>query len=163
MEVRIARPEDAAALVRIHADASAHFADLDPVRFQRPDLDGFAAHLEADLRENDDAALNLVAELDGTVIAVLFGRLISPPEGAGFAYPRDVARTRLEIEYLATAAAHRRTGAGLRLVQAAEAWGRERGATVAEASTYHGSPLSMPFWTRRAGYEPRSVNLRKDL
>ena len=28
---------------------------------------------------------------------------------------------------------------------------------------YQASPLSMPFWTERSGYEVRSVNLRKVL
>jgi GNAT superfamily N-acetyltransferase len=136
--VRNARPDDAEALVRIHADASAYYAALDPALFQAPPL-------------------------DGEVIAALYARLLTPPEGAEYAYPRDVAVTRLEIAYLATASEHRRTGAGLALVEAAETWGREHGATVAEASTYHDSPLSVPFWTRRAGYAPRSIVLRKEL
>ena len=163
VEVRRALPGDGEALVRIHADASAYYAELDPALFQNPELDGFAELLEKDFAEEDASALDLVAEVDGELIAVLFARLKTPPEGAGYAYPRDVMATRLEIEYLATASAHRRTGAGLALVEAAEAWGREQGATVAEASTYHRSPLSIPFWTERAGYAPRSINLRKEL
>lgn len=161
--VRNARPDDAEALVRIHADASAYYAALDPALFQAPPLDGFAEHLAKDLAKGDPQALDLVAELDGEVIAALYARLLTPPEGAEYAYPRDVAVTRLEIAYLATASEHRRTGAGLALVEAAETWGREHGATVAEASTYHDSPLSVPFWTRRAGYAPRSIVLRKEL
>ena len=50
-----------------------------------------------------------------------------------------------------------------RLVEAAEAWGRERGATVAETWTYRASPLSWPFWDSGMGYEERSVSLRKPL
>jgi hypothetical protein len=49
------------------------------------------------------------------------------------------------------------------LVKAAEAWGREHGATVAEASTFHRSSLSVPFWTLGAGYAPRSIVFRKEL
>jgi GNAT superfamily N-acetyltransferase len=107
--------------------------------------------------------VDLVADIDGQVVAALFARVIRPPESAGFAYPRDVSATRLSIEYLAALAEHRRSGAGTALVEAAEAWGREQGATVAETSTFHGSPLSVPFWTERAGYSQRSINLRKDL
>jgi hypothetical protein len=29
--------------------------------------------------------------------------------------------------------------------------------------TYGASPLSLPFWKQRMGYEPRSVQLRKRL
>ena len=111
VEVRRALPGDGEALVRIHADASAYYAELDPALFQNPELDGFAELLEKDFAEEDASALDLVAEVDGEPIAVLFARLKTPPEGAGYAYPRDVMATRLEIEYLATASAHRRTGA----------------------------------------------------
>ena len=120
IEVRRATPADAEAIVRLHAEASAYYAELEPALFQAPDLEGYA-------------------------------------------YPRDVTRTRLEIAYLATATAHRRTGAGKALVEAAEAWGRERGATVAEASTYHRGTLSVPFWTDGADYAPRSIVFRKEL
>ena len=58
---------------------------------------------------------------------------------------------------------HRRSGVGTRLAEAAEAWGRERGAGIAETWTYGASPLSLPFWSQRMGYEPRSVQLRKSL
>jgi hypothetical protein len=47
--------------------------------------------------------------------------------------------------------------------QLAPAWGRDRGATIAETWTYRPSPLSVPFWERRMAYEERSVNLRKRL
>lgn len=149
------------ALARIHADMADHYAELAPERFRRPDLEGYAAVLDGDLAEAE--GLDLVAEVDGEVIAWLYARLIEPPEDARFAYPRDVEERRLRIEYLATLKAHRRTGAGTALVQAAEAWGREHGATVAETTTYHRGGISMPFWTERAGYEERTLNLRKPL
>jgi GNAT superfamily N-acetyltransferase len=163
IEVRRATPEDAEALVRIHGDASAYYAELEPALFQAPDLGGYAELVARDLAEADDKALDLVATAGDEVVATLYARLITPQDGAEYAYPRDVARTRLEIAYLATSAEHRRTGAGLALVEAAEAWGREHGATVAEASTYHRSALSIPFWTLGAGYAPRSIVFRKEL
>jgi GNAT superfamily N-acetyltransferase len=163
IEVRRAAPADAEALVRIHGDASAYYAELEPALFQAPDLEGYAEILQRDLAEPDEHALDLVAEVGGTVVATLYARLVTPHAEAKYAYPRDVTRTRLEIAYLATSAQHRRTGAGRALVEAAEAWGREHGATVAEASTYHRSSLSVPFWTLGAGYAPRSIVFRKEL
>src|SRR4051812_17675764 len=142
MLIRRARPDDAEALARIHADMAAHYAELDPERFRRPALDGYPEVIAADLGDG----LDLVAEAGGEVIAWLFARLIEPPEHARYAYPRDVEARRLRIEYLATLREHRRTGAGTALVEAAEAWGRERGATVAETTTYHRGGISMPFW-----------------
>ena len=55
-------------------------------------------------------------------------------------------------------------GAGLAgLVAAAEAWGRDRGATVAFCDTWIGSPVSLPFWEERLKYAGRSLRLRKRL
>ena len=110
---------DGEALARIHADMAVHYAELDPERFRRPDLTGYAEVLEADLGDG----LDLVAEVDGEVIAWLYARLIEPPEHARFAYPRDVEARRLSIDYLATLKEHRRSGAGTALVQAARGLG----------------------------------------
>jgi GNAT superfamily N-acetyltransferase len=160
--VRTARPSDAAALVRIHGDMGAYYAELAPELFHNPDLRGFELVLAEEITDELNA-LQLVAEVDGEVVGSLDARLLLPPEDARFAFTRDLFAPRLKIEYLATAAAHRRTGVGTALVEAAEAWGRERGATVAELTTYQDSPLAFSFWTERAGYGPRSVNLRKEL
>jgi GNAT superfamily N-acetyltransferase len=159
MEIRRARVGDGEALVRIHAEMAEHYAELDPERFRVPDLEGYAAIVDAELGDG----LDLVAEVDGEVVAWLYARLVEPHEHARFAYPRDVAARRLSIDYLATRKAHRRTGAGTALVQAAEDWGREQGATVAETTTYHLGGMSMAFWTGRVGYQERSLNLRKPL
>jgi GNAT superfamily N-acetyltransferase len=163
VKIRRAVPGDAEALVGIHADMGAHYADLTPELFDRPDLSGYAEVLEAELADDDPNTLQLVAELDGEVVGSLDARLLVPSEDAAFGFARDHLTPRLRIEYLATAASRRRSGVGTALVEAAEAWGRERGATVAELTTYRRSPLALPFWTRRAGYQERSVNLRKEL
>jgi hypothetical protein len=63
MNIRRARPADAGALVRIHADMGEHYADLAPELFQRPDLSGFDELLKAEPAEDDPNALALVAEL----------------------------------------------------------------------------------------------------
>ncbi len=159
--VRPARAGDGEALARIHADMLAHYAEVDPEAFHAPGLSGFAAWVDGEI--GDEAGLDLVAEVDGEVVASLFAVLVEPPDGAQWASARDVGAVRVRIEYLATAAAHRRAGAGSALVEAAEQWGRERGATVAETTTYRGGPISVPFWTERSGYETRSINLRKPL
>jgi GNAT superfamily N-acetyltransferase len=161
MRIRPARPGDEHALARIHRDMGDYYAELAPERFQPPAQDGLVEMLREELEEAN--GLQLVAELDGEVIASLDARLIPPAEDAQFGFSPDHAAPRLRIDYLATAAAHRRSGAGSALVAAAEAWGREHGARVAETTTYHDSPSAFPFWTERAGYEQRSVNLRKPL
>lgn len=163
MTVRAARLGDGEALTRIHRDMAAYYADLAPHHFQTPTLDGFAEELDAEAGSTDDATLHLVAEVDGEVVGALVARLLPPEEGAARQIETDLGQTRLRIDYLATAEAHRRHGVGTRLVEAAEAWGRDGGATVAEAWTYQCSPLSVPFWEQRMGYEERSVHLLKRL
>jgi len=161
--VRARRPGDGEALTRIHRDMAAYYADLAPHDFQMPMLEGFAEELDAEAARTDDTTLHLVAEVDGEVVGALVARLLPPEDGAERQIAPDLGETRLRIDYVATDDAHRRHGVGTRLVETAEAWGRDGGATAAETWTYHRSPLSVPFWEQRMGYNERSVNLRKRL
>jgi GNAT superfamily N-acetyltransferase len=137
VKVRPAQPGDDAALERLHGDAGADIAALSP----------------AELRHRDGAeVLRLVAEVDGELAGALVAHVVPP---AGGAEPD----TRLRIDSLVTAAAHRGRGYAAQLVEAAEAWGRERGATLAETWTQD----RVPFWKGRLAYAERSVNLRKPL
>jgi GNAT superfamily N-acetyltransferase len=144
MSVRPARPGDGAALTRLHGELDAYYAALAPAELRLPELDGLDAELDL-----DDRAVQLVAEVDGEIACALVAHLVQP----------DAGGTRLRVDYLVTAAAHRGRGLAARLVEAAEAWGRERGATVAEAWTDD----HIPFWKGRMNYAERSVNLCKPL
>jgi len=142
---------------------AAYYVDLAPRHFRTPDIDGLAEQIERDLETPDQDALHLVAEVDGEVASALFARLLPASADAEREIQPDLGERRIRIEYLATVAEHRRQGLAARLVDAAESWARDRGATIAETWTYRPSPLSFPFWTERMGYEERSVNLRKPL
>jgi GNAT superfamily N-acetyltransferase len=161
--IRRARPGDGPAFVRMHEELGATYASLAPELFQRPVTTGLVGEFEALVAADDERALHLIAEVDGEPAAVLGARLVSPDDDAAQQIQRDAGAVRLRIEYLVTSEAHRRRGLARRLVDAAEAWGRENGATVAETWTYHRSPMSLPFWEHGAGYAERSVNLRKPL
>ena len=158
MSIREATVADVPDILRLVRDLAEYERELDKVEATEQD---FRRLMFPD--EGPATAFGHVAEVDGEVVGSLDARLLLPPAEAQFAFTRDLFAPRLRIEYLATAAAHRRTGVGTALVEAAEAWGREQGATVAELTTYHDSPLAYPFWTERAGYAPRSINLRKEL
>jgi GNAT superfamily N-acetyltransferase len=60
-------------------------------------------------------------------------------------------------------AARLRHGVGGALLDAAETWGRSRGARVARLDTYVGSPVAVPFYDDRMGYERRSIVFQKKL
>ncbi len=162
IRIRPARPGDGAALARIHLEAGAYHADLAATDFQLPAEEGLAAYVEAEL-EPADGVLVLVAELDQEPVASLFAHLVPALEAARYQWNSRLGEQALAIDYLATGEAHRRRGIAKMLVEAAEEWARERGATVASTETYLGSPLSLPFWERGMGYRRRSVNLTKDL
>jgi GNAT superfamily N-acetyltransferase len=159
--VRAARPGDKQALARIHSEVARYYRDLAADYFAT--LERAAEQFAAEPGVSDSTTLHLVAEVDGEVVGTLVAKLLpAEDEAASESGPeRDVSR--LRIEYLATAATSRRKGVGTRLVEAAETWGREAGATIAETTAYHGSALSEPFWGERMSYEERSVNLRKAL
>jgi GNAT superfamily N-acetyltransferase len=92
------------------------------------------------------------------VVAALVAHVVPPDDAGRPEIQPDGGHTRLRIDHLVTAAPHRGRGYAARLVEAAEAWGRDRGATVAETWT-----RSVPFWKGRLAYAERSVNLRKPL
>jgi GNAT superfamily N-acetyltransferase len=145
ISVRDARPADAEALARVHADVARYYDELGPRYFEQ-------------------GQLRLVAEIEGEVVGALTARLVEPAatDVVARAGAADT-ETRLRIDYLATAAARRRAGIGTRLVQAAESWGRRVGATIAETTAFRGSALSIPFWEDRMGYEELPMSLEKRL
>ena len=141
ISVRDAEPADADALARVHADVARYYNERGAHYF-------------------DAGELRLVAEIDGEVVGALTARLLEPVSTDGNS---GASEMRLRIDYLATAAASRRAGIGTRLVQAAESWGREVGATIAETTAFRGSALSIPFWEDRMGYEELPMSLEKRL
>jgi ribosomal protein S18 acetylase RimI-like enzyme len=143
VSVREARPDDAPVLARIHDEVAQYYPDV------------AVGH--------EGTSLRLVAETRGEVVASLIARLVPTDGEVRREQAPDSAHTRLRIEYLVTSAGYRRQGVGSRLVRAAEEWGRAAGADRAETTAFRGSPLSVPFWEDRMGYEERSINLRKRL
>ena len=103
----------------------------------------YAALAPPELRATGDR-LELVADVDGEIAGAIVAH---------------VAGARLRVDYLVTANGHRGRGYAARLAEAAEAWGRERGATVAEIWT----DGAVPFWKGRMAYAEGSFHLRKRL
>jgi GNAT superfamily N-acetyltransferase len=137
---------------------------LAPEIFRMPDEEGFVEFIADDSEwRSSPTSLALVAEVDGEVAGYLEASLQQPMQTARWQGQRDLGRTRLLINYVGTADKHKRRGAGTRLVAAAEEWGRSHGAEVAVCDTYINSPLSVPFWEDRMGYERQSIIFRKPL
>jgi GNAT superfamily N-acetyltransferase len=143
--------------------AAAYYVDLDPAHFQVPRAEGLADGWEDQLRQDDEDSLQLVAEAGGRVIGWLSARIELPEEGAAVQLTREHGWTRLAVDALIVDRGHWRQGAGAALLEAAEAWGRNRGAQVARLDTYAYSPVSVPFYENRMGYQRRSIIFQKRL
>lgn len=162
--VREAQADDAAGIARLSRENSAYYAELAPEHFRVPDEQGLVEFIENDREWRSRAdTLALVAEDDGTIAGYLEASLQLPDETARWQGQRDLSEIRLFINFVGTADAYKRQGVATQLVQAAEEWGRERGAAVAVCDTFIGSPLSVPFWEQRMSYERRAIIFRKRL
>lgn len=162
--VRPARPGDGEAMARGWIDAGRTYESLDPESFQTPDAVGLGAWFDAFLTESrSDTEATFVAEVDGRVVGFVEASIQAPFASSRRQILRELADTRLVVGALAVEEAFRRIGVGTRLMEAAEAWGRERGAHTAGVETYVASPMAMPFYEDRMGYRRRSVSFRKPL
>lgn len=161
--VRAARPGDGARIAAAWLSAAAYYANLDPTHFQVPDTEGLADSWEEQLAASREGELRLVAEAGGQVIGWLSARLQLPEDDAAAQLTREHGWTRLVVDALIVDRGYWRHGAGTALLEAAEAWGRDRGAQVARLDTYADSPISVPFYEDRMGYQRRSILFQKRL
>jgi GNAT superfamily N-acetyltransferase len=163
VNIREGLPGDGAALTRIHRENSAYYHGLAPGLFRLPEERGLVEFLDPVAEDNSETSLLLVAELEGEIAGFVYAELLAADESAPFQSPVELSELRLFINAVGASRSHWRRGIATALVEAAEAWGRERGATVALCDTWPESPVSLPFWERRMGYEQRSVRMRKRL
>ncbi len=163
VQIREARPGDGEGLARIWMENAQYYFGLAPDDFQLPQAEGLAAFLEPPRESKSDARIFLVAEVDGELAGYAVATLTPPLESANRQYVPYHAETRLYIDALRVGDAYQRRGVATRLVEELEEWGRKRGATLAATDTYVDSPLSVPFWQERMGYQPRSIVMWKRL
>lgn len=165
--IRPARPGDGEGCARAWTDAGRYYAPIVPDVIQEPDPGGLAEWFERGIAEiQDEDALWLVAATDGSggqVVGMIEAVIQRPRPDGHWQLQRDQSRTRLLINALVVAEDYRRQGVATRLMDAAEDWGRGRGATVALTDTNLHSALSVPFYEQRMGYVRRAVILRKPL
>jgi GNAT superfamily N-acetyltransferase len=156
LALRPPRPGDGPGLARCWLDAGASYAALNPALFQVPSADGLAQSLEdrfLHLVATD--ALVLVADRAGQVVGYLIATIAQPSPRAAMDASRDAGLVRLVIDALIIREDSRHQGIGTQLMEAAERWGRGRGAAIVVLETYVDSPLSVPFYEQHLGYRRR--------
>jgi GNAT superfamily N-acetyltransferase len=156
--------EDAEAIAGLILESNAYYLALAPEFFTSVETQGFVEWVAGDVEWLAQAStFARVAEVDGEFAGYLEGSIQEPDENSQFNGNRDLRERRLYINFVVTAEAHKRKGVARRLVEAAEAWARSQGATVALCDTYVDSPQSVPFWEQGMSYSRRSIKFRKRL
>jgi GNAT superfamily N-acetyltransferase len=163
VQIRSPRPGDGEGMARVWLSDGAYYADLDPAHFQLPSAEGLAESFEAAIGPERQDALQLVAEQDGQVAGWLTAHIEHPSANAAHQTVRELGWTRLYVDALMVDQALWRQGIGTALLETAESWGRDRGASVVRLTTYPGSSVSVPFYERHMGYERRSILFQKPL
>jgi len=162
--VRRARVDDASAFARIWLDMCRYYADLARDNFRIPSGEGLAEWFEGLLTPpGSEDEIKLACELDDLVVGFLDGELIGPAEDAERQMVIAMSLRRLSIGALAVERSSWRRGCGTTLLEAAEEWGRERGAEAVTLVTYERSPVSVPFYERGMGYSRGGLSFHKDL
>ena len=162
--IRPRQPGDGQGLAQVWLDSARYYANLDPERFQVPDAQGLENWFEErSARAMGDDQFDRVADIDGQVVGLVHAVIMEPLESAPRQVLRELAWRRLMVNALAVHSAFWRRGIGRQLLEAAEAWGRARGARVVLLDTYIGSDVSVPFYEHGMGYRRQSLVFSKAL
>lgn len=165
MKIRLRRVRDSDAddLAEAWRDQGEVYNALDPQTFTVPAADGLGDWLVEGLRSqaDPDHRLVLVADLDGRAAGFIVAAVVPPHAAAEHQMQRDLAEPRVRVEALAVRRAHWRSGVGTRLVEAAENWARNRGATTIAVQASLHDPAAA--FLDALGYAPRATVRDKRL
>jgi ribosomal protein S18 acetylase RimI-like enzyme len=147
---RRATVDDHAAIARLLAEADALHAELVPGYFRRPDRSGRASrptHAERGRTELErvlaaaDEAMWVIADESGEIAGLVHAQIYdTPPQ------PALVPKRRCHIDSLIVTASARRRGLGRRLVEAASAWARTKGAAEVLLTVWAGNQAAEQFY-----------------
>ncbi len=153
--IRPATERDVEALVDLDLDSATHHASLDPVFYHVPDRAAVGSFLRHRLTNPNREML--VAEVDGVVVGSVDITAEEPPDPGAVVRPVPTVDIGISV-----AAGWRGRGIGRRLMEAAEANARERGAEriVLDMSSENVDALRL---YRSLGYAEFGLLLRKDL
>ena len=153
MGIRPARPQDVGGIVRLWREMWDFHTPYDPRFEATPAADvAMASWVEMHL-EQDRSVVLVSQEADGAPDGYLLGMILEK-------FPGLPAQFYGRVSELAVH--RRRAGIGTRLLEAAHAWFRGRGAPYVEVDVSVKNPVAGAFWRGR-GYGPFLERLRLDL
>lgn len=159
VEIRPAIPEDADGIARTFLESAEYHAELDPDRYSTPTVDTISARYRENLQRSAHRGgeVTLLAELKGEIVGFTDVRLEESPD----LMHREMVYC--HIVEIAISSGHRRQGIGGRLLQAAEDWGRRRGAAFASLDYHAANTRASLFYQERMGYRVASITAIKRL
>lgn len=151
---------DAQDIAAIFLESAEFHARLDPQRYFVPVRERILGRYQEAGQHQPNAreeVITLVSELDGRIVGFIDARLERSPD----LMHRDMIYC--QIVELAVSAAHQQSGIGGQLLQAAEEWGRQHGATFAVLEYHAANGRAGGFYQRRMGYRVAAVTVIKPL
>lgn len=148
VEIRGFRSDDAESAARLYLQSAEHHTELDPDFYRIPDLRAVVAHYEELARRIETESLMcFVAESDETVIGIVEVRISDAPAPNSMLRSEPTASVDIVVD-----ADQRRQGIGRTLMQRAEEWARDQGATSLVLDMLRANKPAVAFYAA-LGYE----------
>jgi len=141
-KIRLATMDDYEAICRLYRQADQHHVDLLPQVFQAFPGPARSRELVSQFVGQDGAAC-IVAEADGKVVG-----LVSVKKAATPPYPMFRPREHALVEVLVVDEAHRHTGVGSLLLDAAKQWARARGLRSLQTNVWAANRVAKRLYAR---------------
>lgn len=158
--VRPAISEDAHGIALVFIESAEHHSNLDPELYFIPAIKKIVERYRRGQQHPAGTAhesVTLVAEFGGEIVGFVDARLYQSTD----AMHRDIVFC--HVVEIAVSRRHQRRGIGVQLLEAAEEWGRQRGANVALLEYHSANTQASMFYQSRMGYRPTSVTVIRKL
>jgi GNAT superfamily N-acetyltransferase len=158
--IRPAIAEDADGIACTLLESAYHHASLDPARYRVPSFEVVSARYRDGKQHPLDAgakAITLVAELRGEIVGFVDALLERSPD------PMHRELVYCHIAEIAVRRQDQSQGIGGRLLQSAEAWGRQHGADFASLEYHTANTTADKFYQQRMGYRAAHITAIKRL
>ena len=155
VKIREATPDDVGDLADIYQASAEHHVRLDPSLYSTPDYLSLKERYRKRLPLPENEQI-LVAEVDGEVVGWIDMQL-RPATGQP-RMMRDAVSVEIDIAVLPQ---HRGHGVGSRLVDAAEQWGVQHGATMVTMQTHVANLDAIRFYQERHGFRTTGILMMK--
>jgi GNAT superfamily N-acetyltransferase len=158
--IRPAVSNDADGITRTYLESAEYHAGLDPERYMVPAFETISERYREGRQLPQGAiemGITLVAELGGEIVGFIDALLDRSPD----AMHREMVYC--HIVEIAVSSRHQNQGIGGRLLEAAEDWGRRRGAKFASLDYHAANSRAGIFYQQRMGYRVAAMIAIKPL